>query len=185
MTSERHIKLGKKTLIISFIIGILIFGLYFHTSSFKFISIGLGFIFIAGIVNIVILFSILAKSESDPKNRRGLRKTAGLMLINLPITIIFIWLAMILIGNMRITFINSTPNTLTDINIIGCEMKHIPELEPNESETVWIGITGDCSITLEYLENGKLKRETVATYVTSGMGQKANHKIDGENKDLL
>ena len=86
---------------------------------------------------------------------------------------------------MRITFINSTDNLLTDINIVGCEDEHISELKPNESKTVWVGITGDCSISLEYLENGKLKKETVAGYVTSGMGQKIKHEIDGKDKDIL
>ena len=86
---------------------------------------------------------------------------------------------------MRITFTNSTQNKLTDIKIVGCETEHISELEPNESKTVWVGITGDCSITLEYLENGEQKKEMVAGYVTNGMGQKMKHKIDGKDKDIL
>ena len=98
---------------------------------------------------------------------------------------LFIWVAMILIGNMRITFTNATQNKLTDINIVGCETEHISELEPNESKTVWVGITGDCSIWLEYSENGKMKTETVAGYVTNGGGQKMKHNIDGKDKDIL
>jgi hypothetical protein len=86
---------------------------------------------------------------------------------------------------MRITFTKSTDKKLTDINILGCKTQYISELKPNESKTIWVGITGDCSITLEYLENGKLKKETVAGYVTNGMGQKMKHKIDGKNKDIL
>ena len=86
---------------------------------------------------------------------------------------------------MRITFTNATQNKLTDIKILGCETEHIPELEPNESITVWVGITGDCSISLEYFENGILKTEIVAGYVTNGMGQKLKHQIDGIDKDIL
>ncbi len=98
---------------------------------------------------------------------------------------LFIWFSLILIGNMRITFTNSTQNKLTDIKIIGCETEYISELKPNESKTVWVGITGDCYITLEYLENGILKKETVVGYVTNGMGQKMKHKIDGKDKDII
>ena len=47
---------------------------------------------------------------------------------------------------MRITFTNSTQNKLTDIKIVGCETEYISELKPNESKTVWVEITGDCSI---------------------------------------
>ena len=185
MKSEKYITLGKGTALISFIIGTLIFGLYFLTSNSDLLFIGYGFIVVTGIANLIILIAILAKSNSDSTNRKRLLKTGGLMLINLPIMFLFIWFSLVLIGNMRITLTNSTQNKLTDIKIVGCETEHISELKPNESKTVWVGITGDCSITLEYLENGELKKETVAGYVTSGMGQKMNHKIDGKDKDII
>lgn len=185
MTAEKHITLGKWTALISLIIGTLIFGLYFFTSNGELLFIGYGYIILAGIVNLIVLLTILAKSSSDTANRKKLLKTSGLMLINIPIMLVFMYVAMILIGTMRITFTNSTQNTLTNINIIGCETKHIDELKPNESKTVWVGITGDCSINLEYLENGKIKKETVVGYVTSGGGQKLKHKIDGKDKDII
>ncbi|MDD2565153.1 MAG: hypothetical protein PHU27_13150, partial [Salinivirgaceae bacterium] len=185
MKSENYITLGKVTALISFLIGAIIFGGYFLTSNSDSLFIGYGFIVIAGIVNLIILIAIIAKSNSDSSNRKRLLKTGGLMLVNLPIMFIFIWISMIVIGNMRITFTNATDYKLTDIKIIGCETKYIPELKPNESQTVWVGITGDCSITLEYLENGMTKSETVAGYVTNGMGQKMKHKIDGKDKDIL
>ena len=185
MKSEKHITLGKGIALISFIIGTLIFGFYFLTSNSNLLLIGYGFIVVAGIANLMILIAILTKSNSDLANRKSLLKTGGLMLINIPIMFFFIWVSLVLIGNMRITFTNSTQNNLTDIKIVGCETEHISELKPNESKTVWVGITGDCSITLEYFENGELKKETVAEYVTSGMGQKIKHKIDGKNKDIL
>lgn len=185
MTSEKYITLGKGTALISFLIGALIFGLYFLTSSSELLFIGYGFIVLAGIANSMIFIAIFVKSNSDSTNRKALLRTLGLMLINLPIMFLCIWLALVIIGNMRITFTNSTDNVLTDINIVGCEDEHISELKPNESKTVWVGITGDCSISLEYLENGELKKETVAGYVTSGMGQKIKHKIDGKDKDIL
>jgi membrane-bound ClpP family serine protease len=185
MTSEKYNTLGKGTAVISFIIGALIFGIYFLTSNSDLLFIGYGFIVLAGIANLIILIAILAKSKSDSTNRKRLLKTSRLMLINLPIMFLFIWFSLILIGNMRITFTNSTQNKLTNIKIVGCETEYISELNPNESKTVWVEITGDCSITLEYLENGELKKETVATYVTNGMGQKMKHKIDGKDKDII
>ena len=38
---------------------------------------------------------------------------------------------------------------------------------------------------MEYLENGEIKKEMVAGYVTTGMGQKMKHKIDGKVWRLL
>lgn len=185
MTSKKHITLGKWIALISFIIGTLIFGLYFFTSNGELLFIGYGFVILAGIVNLIILLAILIKSTSDSANRKKLLKTGGLMLINIPILFIFIYGTMFLLGHMRITFTNSTQNTLTDINIIGCETKHIAELKPNESKTVWVGITGDCSINLKYLESEKIKKETVLGYVTGGGGRKLEHKIDGKDKDII
>jgi amino acid transporter len=185
MTSEKYITFGKLTALISFLIGALIFGLYFFTSDSSQLFVGYGFIAFAGFFNLVVLTLILVKSNSDSINRKKLLKTGGIMLINIPIIFIFIWVAFILMGNMRITFTNATQNKLTDINILGCETEYIAELEPNESKTVWVGITGDCSIRLEYSENGKMKTETVASYVTNSMGQKMKHKIDGKDKDIL
>ena len=165
MTSEKYSTLGKGTAVISFVIGALIFGIYLLTSNSNLLFIGYGFIVLAGIANLIILIAILAKSNSDSTNRKRLLKTSGLMLINLPIMFFFIWISLILIGNMRITLTNGTNNKLTDIKIVGCETQHIAELEPNESKTVWVEITGDCSITLEYLENGEIKKEMVEEFI--------------------
>ena len=181
MTTEKQIALGKKTALISFLIGTVIFGLYFLTSNWQLLFVGYGFILIAGIFNIIILILTISKANSDSENRKKLLKTSGLMLLNIPILIIYAWFAMMLTGNMRITFTNETEYRLTEINIVGCETKSIVELEPNESKTVWVGITGDCSINVDYKESGEEKSEIVAGYVTRGMGQKINHKIGGEN----
>ncbi|MGV9012882.1 MAG: hypothetical protein ACOH13_09845 [Flavobacteriales bacterium] len=185
MKSEKYICLGRGTALISFLVGTLILDVYFFTSTSEVLFIGYRYIAIAGIANLIILLAILVKSNSDSANRTRLVKAGGLMLINVPIMLLFIWFAIVLNGNMRITFTNSTQSKLTHIKIVGCETKHVPDLEPNESKTVWVGITGDCSISLEYLENGTQKKETVAGYVTTGMGQRMKHKIDGRNKDIL
>jgi hypothetical protein len=181
MTSKKHISLGKKTALISFLIGTLIFGFYFLTSNWLLLFIGYGFIAITGIVNIIVLCLILFKSKEDSENRKRLILTAGIMLINIPIMLFYISITLILIGNMRITFTNSTKNILSDINIVGCESKHISELKPNESKTVWVGITGDCAIYVNFSENEQRKIEAVAGYITQGMGQKMNHNIGGNN----
>lgn len=185
MTSKKYISIGKITALISLITGMLIFGTYFFTTNEELLFLGYGFVILAGIINLIILILIIAKSQSDKLHRKRLLKTGGLMLLNIPVVFACIWMIMILLDNMRITFTNGTQHKLTDIKIVGCETEHIAELKPNESKTVWVGITGDCSITVEYLENGQQKSETVVGYVTNGMGQKIEHKIDGEHKDIL
>ena len=82
---------------------------------------------------------------------------------------------------MRITFENVTENKITNIETTGCEIERINSLEAGESQTLWIAITRDCSINITYSENGEIKKEIVAGYVTNGMGQRLEHKIGGEN----
>ena len=183
MTTERYIKLGLQTALISFLLGTVIFGLYFLTSSSDLLFLGYGFIVLTGLVNVGILFAILVRANKDEENRKRLFTTSGLMLINIPIMLIYCWVAIILLGTMRITFTNHTGSDLTDIKIVGCGGGQIDKLEVGESETVWIDITGDCSINISYLSNGQRKVESVAGYVTSSMGQKMKHNIGGKNEE--
>jgi uncharacterized membrane protein YiaA len=185
MTTNRHIKLGRIIALISFLVGTVIFGLYYMTSAFELLFVGYGFIALIGLINIGVLIAILTKARKDKENRSRLLKTCGLMTLNIPFMIVYCWVAIILFGTMRITFTNETGTELTDINIIGCGGGHIDKLEIGESETVWVSITGDCSIDIDYLSNGQRKEEVVAGYVTSSMGQKVNHKIDGQDKDII
>lgn len=183
MTTQQHIKLGRLTALISFLLGTSIFGLYFLTSSSDLLFLGYGFIVLTGLINIGILISILLRANKDIENRRRLLTTSGVMLINIPVMLIYCWIAIILLGTMRITFTNDTGTQLTDINIIGCGGGHIDKLEIGESETVWVDITGDCSINIDYLYNGQKKEESVAGYVTNSMGQKMKHNIGGQNTE--
>jgi hypothetical protein len=183
MTTERHIKLGRQTALISFLLGTSIFGLYFLTSSFVLLFIGYSFIASAGLINTGILISILLKANKDKDDRKKLLTTSGLMLLNIPVMLFYCWVAIALLDTMRITFTNSTQITLTNINIVGCGSGKIDKLEVGESKTVWIDITGDCSINIDYLVNGQQKKESVAGYVTSSMGQKMKHDIGGQNTE--
>ena len=185
MKTESYIKLGRLIALISFILGTIIFGLYFQSSLDELLFVGYGFIVFTGIINIILLISILIRASIEKDNRKKLLTTCGLMLLNIPIMLLYCWIAFIIIGYMRITFTNTMPTTLTDINIIGCETEHIDKLEIGESKTVWIGITGDCTINIDYLENGKRKEEIVVGYVTSGMGQRIKHNVGGQNKETF
>ena len=185
MTTDRYIKLGRITALISFIAGTIIFGLYYLSSAFILLFVGYGFIALMGLINIGILVAVLSRANRDKENRRKLLKTCGIMLLNIPVMIVYCWIAIILLDTMRITFTNETGKEISDINIVGCGGGYIDKLEIGESKTVWVSITGDCSIELEYLSNGKRNDEIVAGYVTSSMGQKINHKIDGQDKDMF
>lgn len=185
MSAEKHIKTGKLTALISFLIGTAIFGLYFLTSAAELLFLGYGFILLTGLVNAIILWTILVAAYKDNPNRKRLLLTSGLMLLNIPVMLIYCSIAFVLLDTMRITFTNATDKVLTDINIVGCELKHIDKLEIGETKTVWVGITGDCTINIDYLADGQRKEENVAGYVTSSMGQKMKHNIGVQNDNMF
>lgn len=183
MKTELHIKIGRQTSLLSFVLGTGIFALYFFTSFFELLFVGFIFIALSGLVNIVILLLILLKANKDRDNRMKLLKTCGLMLLNVPVMILYCWVAFILLNTMRITFVNSTQFTLTNINVAGCSGGHIDKLNEGESKTIWVDITGDCSITIDYLSNRQQKEERVTGYVTSNDGKKIRHNIGGQNDE--
>lgn len=180
MTTEKYIKLGRLTALISFLLGTVIFGLYYMTSSGLLLFGGYGFIILAGLFNLGLISIIFSKSTQDNDNRKKLRTTCGLMLLNIPVMILYLWFSLILLDTMRITFTNPTQVTLTDLNITGCETNHIDKLDAGQSKLVWVSIKSDCSIDVNYLLNGQRKEEMVVGYTTALMGQKITHIIGHE-----
>ena len=120
MTTQQYTNLGYQTAITSFLLGTLIFGLYFLSSSIGLLFVGYAFIAITGLINLGILIAILLKANKDKNNRTKLLTTCGLMLLNIPVMLFYCWVTIILLNTLRITFTNATQATLTDINIVGC-----------------------------------------------------------------
>ncbi|MCT4665300.1 MAG: hypothetical protein N4A45_08735 [Flavobacteriales bacterium] len=120
MTTEQYIKTGRLTALFTFIIGTIIFSLYYLTSAFEILLVGYGFIALNGLINIVILIAILIKIQNAKTNRKRLQNTSVLMFLNIPIMIAYCLVAINLLGTMRINFTNETNTTITDVNIVGC-----------------------------------------------------------------
>ncbi|MFA5032934.1 MAG: hypothetical protein WC614_07940 [bacterium] len=184
MKADKYVRLGKLTAIISFLLGTAILGLYCLTFSLVFPTIGCLFIDFVGLINVGILIALVIKATKDSDNKRKLYKTCGFMLLNIPVMLFYCWIGSVLLDTMRITFINSTQTELTDIKIIACEPKHIDKLKLGQSKTVWIHITCDCSINIEYILNGQRKEENLG-YASSGMGCKMKYNIGGQNEEKL
>lgn len=179
MTPEKHIKTGRILAGLSFLLGTAIFLGYYFTSSDSLLFVGYGFILLAGFVNLSLLFAILMQAAKDETNKKELHKTAGLMSLNIPVMLVYCWIAASLLGAVRITLTNSTEGVLTDIKITGCEEKQIDKMEIGASQEIWINIKGDCSIEMDYSLNGERKKETVVGYTTQNMGEKVTYQIGG------
>ncbi len=127
------------------------------------------------------LMLILNAAVKNKQDGKKLMTQVGLMLINIPIMLAYCWATMILLDTVRITFKNTTNRQLTAIRLTGCEATQIGNLQPGETKTIWVGIKGDCSISIDYLAQGEQKKEIVAGYVTHGSGDKMQHHIGKTN----
>ena len=182
MTAEKLNELGKNTALLSFAAGTSIFVFYVVTSDNVFLNLGLVCVICAGVINLVVFLNLLKISYIDNINRKKLITTSSLMLLNIPVVLFYIYFVFMLMGIMRISLVNNTNTTLKDISIIGCGSCHLDELKAGQSKIIWVDITGDCTIHIEYDLNGKQRKETVVGYTTPGMGAKIRYEITGEDK---
>ena len=175
MTKENSVRNGIISAVGSFLIGSIIFVIFYFTSDSIMLLFGYGFILFAGVININ-LFSTLVLKAIKEKDRKALIVSV-LILLNIPIMLFYCWSASFLLSTNIIEFTNCTRHDIKDIFVYGCDKKYIKQLRLGESETVWIKVKNDCSILISYNENGFNKTETVEGYITPMMGKRSKFCI--------
>lgn len=122
---------------------------------------------------IVLLFVYLVRRIS----LGHLLKTLGVMALNIPVGILYSYLMVFLLNYARITFVNNTGTVIPIVQIQGCEQKQITALEQGKSQTVWIKIYDECSVSISYEINGSTKNEPVLTALKKDSGRKIKYEI--------
>lgn len=181
MTPHYINQIGKWVAFLSFLMGTFLMLYYYYTSSAYILLPALYFILFTVIVNMTVLSLLLTKSRKDKINQSIYLKTSKLLLCNIPIAIAYLFFVFILVDTMRVTFINKTGKPIEHIEISGCELEKIDRLEINEQKIIWIAISGDCSVDIQYSIEGTIKKEEVFSYVTTMMGQQTTFRI-GSNE---
>jgi hypothetical protein len=178
-------KIGRQIANASFLIGTLLLLLfYFSGNSEGLLLIVFSYFVLIGIVlfNLVFAIILLRKGMSDERENSPFFRALRRMLLNIPIAVLYFFIVLQLADTMRITFVNDIrEEAISNIKIVGCENEIIDHLDMGESENVWIDISGDCSIFIEYKFHGKTHREEVFGYVTGGMGQRGIYHIGSEH----
>jgi hypothetical protein len=178
---KHFISYGLYTAVMSFAVGTVIVGLYYFTMSFIFAFIGMFYAEGVVAVNIIVLIIMIIQSCQKKVNCKKVWKTLVLMLVNIPVAILYFWLAIFLTDTVRLTLSNVTKDRLTDVNIAGCESRHLNSLESGESKTIWIPINGDCSVSVSYVRNGVRDTVNATGYVSTFMGGFYKYNIGGKN----
>jgi hypothetical protein len=182
--TDKYTKVGFWTAILSFIIGTIMIGFFYFTLSIELAVYSYSILIAIALFNVIVLSILMSNVILEKVSFRKYRLTVGLMIANIPVAIGYFVLVLILINTLRITFVNSTGERIDNIEIIGCEPKLIDNLEPEDSKTVWINITGDSTLEIEYQLQGETKREIVFGYVTNSNGQIATYWIGKDKKPI-
>lgn len=152
----------------------------FYLGEVNIIGYGLLFIPIAFVINLVVLIFLHFSSKRHQIVTPTL--SINLMLSNIPIGVIYICFALFLMSYYRITINNDTKNSIFNIKLTGCDNKTILKLKPGENETVWIHLSNDCALNINYSIDKKInKKDIIAGYLCSGMGQPETYNISGKN----
>ncbi len=175
-------KIGLYTALISFLIGTILLTIFYFTNSTTVTLYGMIFIGIAGLINSGVLVKVLIDLINEKKNRKKYFITTGIMLLNIPVVVIYFYFVMILMSTMRVTFINETGREISELKIIGGEIKTIDKLGVGEKQTEWIGIKSENNLTLEYHIDGEIKTELIDSYMITG--KRINHRI-GNKSDRI
>lgn len=129
------------------------------------------------ILNVFLLLFFLFKCFQNKISYTALKHSGIILSANIPIAILYFFLVNILLSMIRITVVNHSGQDITSIIITGCENKTIALLKNDDSKTVWINISHDCSVDVHFWLNGKNKNVNVIGYATSLMGQKVSYEI--------
>jgi hypothetical protein len=178
------------TAFLSFLGGSLILYVYYDWTGDPPVTIfiiGMIYILVALAVNLNVYSILKSRSAADQPNKTRILATRFLMLLNLPVCLGYVYFVLVLMNTIRVTFVNETPTTVSDIQVSGCapDTKPINHIEPGQQATAWVGIPYDCVIYVEYTSNGQRKQETVIGYTTPSDGHKVIYRIGGNNKDCF
>jgi len=162
----------------TFLIGTALLTAYYFIGD-KVLMVGYTYLVVALFVDVP--FALIGLSDAIRYRDRTLLLSVGMLLLNIPAMLFYVWFAFMLMDTARITFSNSTESELTGIQLSGCSNYVIEPLQPGEEETVWVRIPHDCSLDLLYVIDGDTVEENVCGYLTNGMGAAMDYRIGGQN----
>jgi hypothetical protein len=177
--TKSYVQLARTVALFSFVGGSVIFAVHFLWGNK--IMFLIGFVYIVAVTLVNLPAAIVVAAAALRTRHRSVLGALLLMLLNIPVMIFYVWLAFAMLDTARITFTNATGHELTGMRLHGCEDIQMDNLQPGESETVWIEIPHDCSIYLSYVSGGDTTRVSVEGYLCHGMGGHRDYNIGGHN----
>ncbi len=182
ISMQSHINLfrySKYVFLVSFIIGTIIFLIFFFTSNTHLLIIGYIYLLITLVINLFFLVKLLLVvfKATNHKTKQSAIKLFVLLLLNFPVAIFYLVFTVHLLNTVRLTITNASNFNVESIKIDGIENIYIKQLKSKEETTLWLIIKRDCSIKMSYCIKDDTVKKYVAGYVTNNQGGQINYII--------
>jgi hypothetical protein len=99
-TESGIIKMSRNVALISFVIGTLILLTFYLSENIGFAFIGLFYLFVATVINLIFLIGLIMKLIKKESDRRKTWISIGILLANIPIVILYYNIAIYIIGTI-------------------------------------------------------------------------------------
>ncbi|MVN92226.1 hypothetical protein [Mucilaginibacter aquatilis] len=172
----------KITALITFLGGTLFLLAFYLTMSLSAAILGIVYGELIMLINLAVLTAIIVRAHYHAIPLPTALKAIEILLINVPVSILYLWIGITLSNYVRITFVNPNKAIVENLRVSGCDDKLIQQLNTGQSKTVWIKIPNDCSITINYTIGQQTKQEDVTSYVTNGGGYITTFNINTKQK---
>ncbi len=142
---------------------------------------------IVGLANLVLAILLLIFPYREKIIRKRKFRTIGLILLNIPVTVMYFFIALWLSNIIRIKIVNETDNQIKDIKLSGCCDYKIDRLKKGKSKTIWINNnSGDCygDFEVKYLVDSieylKVIKPSINPMFEMWKGDIIKYKIENE-----
>lgn len=93
--------------------------------------------------------------------KKKVSSTLIFLLIAFPVLFTLIGISYHFAQSTRIDIVNNTNQTIDHWSISGCDNLWRDNHYPKQKEIIWLDLSGDCSVEIEYSQNGIRKKETI------------------------
>jgi hypothetical protein len=132
---------------------------------------------------ITLIINVLLVLEILQNERKSIVSNLIIIIISSLISIFLIFIGRHFAQSTRIDVINNTDQTINHWSISGCTSLWRNNQYPKQTETIWVHLSGECSVEIEYSQNGINKKEIIVGKLKPGLFSKIEFYIQPENSN--
>ena len=161
MTTLKFLSFVKYFTAIAFLISSAFIALIYFRPTHSLVDYSVMYGFVLGLITIILLLIVLAKTFIKPANKRSLLFALFLLFANIVLAIGYYFIWNYAIRSILIKITNNTGQVVTDTGLYGCYEQSWGDLKNGESKTVRLPSDIGCMYIVTYKLNGIIKHESL------------------------